>query len=240
MPDSRTPETPAIPDPQKVYFGYTQQITQAFVQFIPEEIFRLESGDLFAAYCHTDRGGKPSIIGAFRYFPISEEYNQADSITVPVMGNDTPYNPNIYPVPPNEDGRIYCRHGDQIYILHVKRNKRTTNLNESFDITNFYNTAIETATPLPPIDDINDGIVDICNCRTFNCRDCNQNVFDINDQFLSRCCARCCQNDDTGYRCPPGLECPDGTSDQCPINYTCTNIEGTYCCIEDDSGGTPT
>ena len=239
MPNSRTDPTDIL-DPQRVYFGYTQQVSQAFVQFIPEEIQRLDTGDVFIAYCHTDREGKPSVIGAFRYNPnISEEYNQVDIITVPVMGNDTPYNPNIYPVPANEDGRIYCRHGDQIYISHIKRIGRETNLNESFDIINFYNTAIEIATPLPPIDDIDDGVTEICNCRTFNCRDCNQNVFDINDQFLSRCCAQCCQNDDIGYQCP-GYECPGGTSDQCPIDYTCTNIEGTYCCIEDDSGGTPT
>ncbi len=232
MPNFRRTDDPAVVDPQKVYFEYTQQVSQAFVQFIPEEIKRLDPGDVFIAYCHTDRGGKPSVIGAFRYYPyFSEEYNQTDIITVPVMGNDTPYNPNIYPVPPNEDGKIYCRHGDQIYISHVKRRGRITNLNESFDIINFYNTAIEIATPLPP-----DGLTDICNCRTFNCRDCNQNAVDINDLFLNRCCSQCCQNDDFIYQCP-GYECPDGTSDQCPIDYTCTNIEGTYCCVEDDSGG---
>ena len=240
MPNRRD-ENPAIPDPQKVYFSYTQQVSQAFVQFIPEEIARLDTGDLFAAYCHTDRQFKPSYIGAFRYNPnISEEYNQVDIITVPVMGNDTPYNPNIYPVPANEDGRIYCRHGDQIYISHIKRNGAITNLNQSFDIINFYNTAIEIATPIPPIDPVDDGFTQICDCRTFNCRDCNQNVFDINDEFLRRCCAQCCQNDDNVYQCPPGLECPDGTSNQCPIDYTCTNVQGTYCCMEDDSGGTPT
>ena len=236
MPNSRTDPTDIL-DPQRVYFEYTQQVSQAFVQFIPEEIERLERGDVFIAYCHTERDGKPSVIGAYRYFPVSAEYNQTDIITVPVMGNDTPYNANIYPVPPNEDGRIYCRHGDQIYISHVKRIGRTTNLNESFDITSFYNTAIEIATPLT--DNIDDGSTDICNCRTFNCRDCNQNAVDINDLFLNRCCSRCCQNDDIGYQCP-GYECPGGTSDQCPIDYTCTNIEGTYCCIEDNSGGTPT
>lgn len=235
MPNPRRDENPAIPDPQSVYFNYTQQVSQAFVQFIPEEIARLDPGDVFIAYCHTDRQGKPSIIGAFRYHPyFSEEYNRADSITVPVMGNDTPYNPNIYPVPANEDGRIYCRHGDQIYISHIKRNGTTTNLNQSFDITNFYNTAVEIATPRSP-DNIDDGVTEICDCRTFNCRDCNQNVFDINDQFLSRCCAQCCQNDDDDFQCD--YPCPDGNSTLCPQGWSCIGSGENRCCQPDDSGG---
>ena len=121
MPNNRREEDPAVVDPRRQFFQYTQKISQAFIHF--PRFRQLDRGDIFIAYCHADISGKPYIIGA-------QTYTGDDYTTVPVMGSDRPpYQDNFFPMPVEDDGLIYCARTEQIFVSVMKRNGRRLNLN---------------------------------------------------------------------------------------------------------------
>jgi len=227
MPTRRT-EDPAVVDPQREYFNYTQKATQAFVIFDSSDIENLGRYDLLIAYCYYNNTGEPSVIGAVRY-------NMQRYPTVPIMGYDREPNPDI-PVYPLEDTRLYCQEGDRISIDLVKRDNRRISLNNGFFWPDFYNSMVYLTQPVIPLPDDDSGL-ESCNCREFDCGLCDSAV-DINTE-PHPCCRTCCNDD--GAQCD--YPCPDGSSLQCPQGWSCgTPFPGApRCCRPDDnSGGTPT
>ena len=231
MPNYRRDEDPAV-IPSQQRFQYSQKISQAFLIFKNNQVGRLEKGDIFTAYCHVQASSrKPYVIGA-------ATYKGGIHTTVPVMGAErAPYDDSIYPIPEEEDGLVYCAQGEQIYVNVYRPNGINLDLNSRFLIPSFVNGFVQILLPLN--EEVPDSSPD-CNCRTFNCGQCDSpfQSIDVTPEMLNSCCDICCSGSDDEfiYQCPEGYECPDGTSSQCPLNYTCVNREGTYCCIPDDGG----